>query len=228
VFQIQLFTSRQRGTGAIAIATLAWMMLLSAAPQAQAHHAMGGGLPTTWWQGLISGLAHPLIGPDHFAFIVAVGLLAATKRQGIWLPLAFLGAALAGSGLHLSGLSFPGLEFCVSASVLMFGILLAMKDRPHLLVTIALGAIAGLFHGYAYAEAIFGAEMTPLLAYLLGFTAIQFVVAMLAWLAGKFVLKSLTEPSTLTLRFAGFVISGAGTAFLSSVVIDAILPQPPA
>ena len=43
------------------------------APAAFAHHLMGGEVPTTAWQGLLSGLGHPIIGIDHFAFIVGVG-----------------------------------------------------------------------------------------------------------------------------------------------------------
>ena len=41
---------------------------------AQAHHVMDGMLPSTFVEGLLSGLGHPIIGPDHFAFVVAVGL----------------------------------------------------------------------------------------------------------------------------------------------------------
>ena len=37
-------------------------------------------------------------------------------------------------------------------------------------------AVAGLFHGYAYGEAIVGAETAPLAAYFLGFALIQFVL----------------------------------------------------
>jgi len=36
-------------------------------------------------------------------------------------------------------------------------------NKPNWLVLTVLGAIAGLFHGYAYGESIIGAGMTPLL-----------------------------------------------------------------
>ena len=45
---------------------------------AWAHHFMGGGLPQTFTQGLLSGLGHPVIGLDHAAFIVAAGFFLAT------------------------------------------------------------------------------------------------------------------------------------------------------
>lgn len=48
-------------------------LLLTLAP-ASAHHVMDGQLPSTFAQGLLSGLGHPVIGPDHLAFLIAVGV----------------------------------------------------------------------------------------------------------------------------------------------------------
>jgi len=41
------------------------------------HHpfAMPDGAQLSVWQGLISGLGHPLLGPDHFLFLLAMGLV---------------------------------------------------------------------------------------------------------------------------------------------------------
>ena len=52
-------------------------LALLLAPSASAHHALGGAMPASWTQGLMSGLAHPILGIDHLAFVVGVGLLAA-------------------------------------------------------------------------------------------------------------------------------------------------------
>ena len=49
---------------------------------AGAHHAIGGRIPSNGWEGLLSGLAHPVLGLDHFAFVVAVGLIAAVLCAG--------------------------------------------------------------------------------------------------------------------------------------------------
>lgn len=46
-----------------------------------AHHFMEDQLPQTFAQGLLSGLAHPVIGVDHLAFIVAAGFLLALVRH---------------------------------------------------------------------------------------------------------------------------------------------------
>src|SRR5262244_1869797 len=49
-------------------ATLAGALLL--ADPAFAHHLMGGRMPSTFVEGLLSGLGHPVIGIDHLAFLV--------------------------------------------------------------------------------------------------------------------------------------------------------------
>ena len=186
---------------------------------ALAHHPLGGRLPANFFEGFMSGVAHPVLGPDHFAFVVAAGLLAAIAPRGVWIPVAFVLAGLAGTGMHLMRLNLPAAEFFISASVLCFGWVLAMKQRPNLIVVSGLAALAGLFHGYAYGEAIVGAEMTPLFAYLVGFTCIQLAIALGAFAVGRALLGQSSEQPMLSFRFAGFAISGAGVAFLSGVIL---------
>ncbi|UBF26515.1 HupE/UreJ family protein [Kovacikia minuta CCNUW1] len=203
--------------------------LLFVTTPALAHHAMGGRMPSSFFEGFISGIAHPLIGPDHFAFIVAIGLLAVARRQGILIPVAFVLAAMVGTGLHLLQLSIPGVELFVSGSILVFGILLAMKESLGTGWVIGLSAVAGLFHGYAYGESIFGAEMTPLFAYLAGFTVIQLVVSLGAFWVGKAIVFSQgseSQPKSDRLRSAGLVICGVGLAFFVSQVVNILFPVP--
>ena len=57
-------------------AVLALAAALAAEP-ALAHHVMGGAMPATFGQGLLSGLGHPIIGLDHLAALVGAGLVAA-------------------------------------------------------------------------------------------------------------------------------------------------------
>ncbi|NET55247.1 MAG: hypothetical protein F6K47_03325 [Symploca sp. SIO2E6] len=202
-----------------AIALIVGISLLLSASPALAHHPFGGETPSNFFEGFFSGLGHPVVGPDHFAFVVAVGLLAAIKERGILIPIAFVLTALAGTGIHLMSLDLPMPEVIISASVLVFGILLALKNSPNSIVLIVLAAIAGLFHGYAYGEAIVGAQMTPLVAYLTGFTLIQLAIALFAFQIGKSVMRQVKEQPTLALRFAGFTICGAGAAFLCSAIL---------
>ncbi|MEM1310267.1 MAG: HupE/UreJ family protein, partial [Cyanobacteria bacterium P01_H01_bin.153] len=104
------------------------------------------------------------------------------------------------------------------------GVLLALRTPPKGGIVIGLATVAGIFHGFAYGEAIFGAGMGPLTAYLLGFAVIQLVIATAAFWIGKTVLERLVEPSGLALRFAGFVICGVGTTFLTTLVVDSVFP----
>ena len=207
--------TNQKAWLSVAIAFLVGNLLLSATP-AIAHHPFGGETPKNFFEGFVSGIGHPLLGPDHFAFIVAIGLLAALKKQGIIIPTAFVLASLAGTGIHLLSLNLPAPELFISASVLIIGAILAMKSSPNLIAIALLATVSGLFHGYAYGEAIVGAEMTPLLAYLAGFTCIQLAIALLAYALAKSVARTKTE---LPMREAGFTILGVGAAFLSAVVL---------
>jgi len=228
VFRSNRSTTVFQQAGLLFVSMLA---LLSVATPALAHHAMGGKMPANFFEGFMSGIAHPLIGPDHFAFIVAVGLLAVTRRQGILIPVAFVLSAMLGTGLHLAKLNVPGVELFVSGSILLFGILLVMKDRLNTVTITGLSAVAGLFHGYAYGESIFGAEMTPLLAYLAGFTVIQLVVSCAAFWIGRVTVlgrASENQPTTDKLRSAGLVICGVGLAFFVSQVVGIIFPVPSA
>jgi urease accessory protein len=195
--------------------------VLLASP-ALAHHAFGGRLPINPWEGFLSGLAHPIIGPDHFAFVVAVGLLAVNRRLGWLTPIAFVLTAMLGASLHLSGLNLPGIELWISGSVLLFGVLLALKGSPHPLLVTGLASLAGLFHGYAYGEAIFGAGMQPLIAYLAGFTTVQLLISLAAFGLGQRLLKPQQQPAFL--RSAGLVIAGVGLAFLATQLTTSLLP----
>lgn len=204
--------------------------LLSLATPALAHHAMGGKMPSNSIEGFLSGIAHPLIGPDHFAFIVSVGLLAATRKQGIVIPVAFVLAAMLGTGMHLAKLNVPGIELFVSGSIVLFGVLLAMKNTLNTVIVAGLSILAGLFHGYAYGEAIFGAKMTPLLSYLAGFTVIQLGVSLAAFWIGQRVVLNRPKAlrSSAPLSSAGLVICGVGLAFFITQVVGIIFPLPSA
>ncbi|MGF1524467.1 MAG: HupE/UreJ family protein [Leptolyngbyaceae cyanobacterium] len=207
-----------------AIAVLAITGLLFMPLSALAHHPFGGETPTYAIEAFLSGLGHPIIGLDHLAFVITAGLLAAVMGRGLSIPIAFVIASLAGTGIHMMELTLPASEFFIAASVLLFGILLAVKKQPHSMAVMVAAAIAGIFHGYAYGEAIVGAEMGPLAAYLFGFTFIQMAIALAAHWIGKTALAKTSGPSRLTLRFAGFVVCGCGVTFLSTLIVDTLLP----
>lgn len=183
---------------------------------AVAHHATGGRTPTSFWEGLLSGLAHPVIGLDHLAFVVAIGLLSARQVRGAWLPLFFVVAAMLGTGLHVMAVNLPLTEMAIAVSVIALGGLLALGQQLSFPLLAGLAALAGLFHGYAYGEAIVGAEMAPLVAYLAGFTVIQYAIAFLAFWLGRQGLQQSPGRAVDFFRYFGYGISVIGVILLGT------------
>ncbi len=153
-------------------AVLAVPLSLAAVP-AFAHHVMGGRTPSTFMEGLLSGLAHPVLGLDHLAFLVAIGLVVGIAGLSLLLPVAFIIAMALGVVLHAQGIGLPAAEYVVAASVVLAGILLVLRVELPVLAWGALFAVAGLFHGYALGEFIYGADRAALGSYLLGLVVIQ-------------------------------------------------------
>ncbi|TCT01577.1 HupE/UreJ family protein [Aquabacter spiritensis] len=193
---------------------LALLSLAALAAPAHAHHMMDGELPGTFSQGLLSGLGHPVIGLDHLAFIVAAGLVAGAYGLSLALPVAFVGASMVGVLAHVAGVSLPGAELLVAASVLLIGVLLARGAALGTPVWAGLFAVAGLFHGYAYGESIFGAEATPLVAYLAGLFVIQSAIAVGVALAARGL-----AIAPLNARLAGAAVAGIGIAVLAGQIL---------
>jgi urease accessory protein len=142
---------------------------------AAAHHPMGGGTPETLWQGFASGIGHPVIGLDHLAFLLAAGVLAAAlPRAQAWRAIAgFLVAGMAGLALHMAGIGLGMTGALVALSVLLAGLALLGAQRVTAPALLAGFALAGLFHGHAFAEAVIGAEASPIIAYMAGLGVIQ-------------------------------------------------------
>ncbi|WP_431281090.1 HupE/UreJ family protein [Humitalea sp. 24SJ18S-53] len=143
---------------------------------AAAHHPMGGATPSTFWHGLLSGLAHPVIGLDHLAFLLAFGFVAGLAGWGFGLPLLFVGASILGVASAWAGLALPGAEMLVAVSVIAVGGLLLVGRSVPRGAWAALVLLGGIAHGQAFAEAVLGAEATPVGAYLLGLGIVQAAV----------------------------------------------------
>jgi urease accessory protein len=195
----------------ISRATAALALGLGLVPPAAAHHVMGGGLPGTVWEGLLSGLGHPVIGIDHLAFVIGVGALAYLMGRVVLLPLVFVAGTVGGCVLHIAGYNLPTPEFVIAATVALAAALVAMRLKPRTDLLVGFLAWAGLFHGYAYGESIVGAETTPLAAYILGFGVIQGCVAVGSALALRAVVGRdwLSEASAMRLAGAGLALVAA-------------------
>lgn len=203
-------------------ASLALLIFTAQATTALAHHVMGGKTPSTFTEGLLSGLGHPVIGLDHFAAVVAVGCLAAAHRAASALAVAFVAAIMLGVTGHLQGAAVPAGEILVALSVIGLGAVMLRRTQMPVFAALTLFVLVGLIHGYALGESIYGAEPTPLYAYLLGLAVVQSGVALAAMSAARAVTRNSAD--LVTLRLIGAGIAGIGLAVLAQQLI----PAPPA
>jgi len=187
-------------------------LVLSAKP-ALAHHVMGGQMPLTFMDGLLSGIGHPIIGVDHLAAVIAVGVLAATQSRGEWLGLGYVIAMMVGAAAHIGEATVKGSEIFVAVSVIALGLVLVRRRPLRMDIAVALFAFAGLVHGYALGESIAGAQRAPLLAYFIGLALIQSAIV-LAALFGARVLATHKVAASIT-RVLGACIAGIGLAVLA-------------
>lgn len=203
----------RRGATALAIA------LAMLPGVALAHHPMGGKTPDSLVQGLLSGLGHPVIGLDHLAFIIAIGVACALAgvRSALF-PAVLVGATGAGVFAHWAGLALPMAELVVAISVVAVGLLL-LTGSAALVRFAPLAVIAAVFHGNAYGEAIIGAEATPLGAYLYGLVLVQTLVALAAFAGTTWLRGRLRAPARKRALFLGSgVVSLVGAAHVLSAV----------
>jgi urease accessory protein len=181
---------------------------------AYAHHAMDGALPGNLLQGLVSGLAHPIIGLDHFLFVIALGAACHYFGRRAATAAVFVGGTLAGTVFHLlqATLAYP--DVWVALSLLLLG---AWFYAGHSFMKsygmVVFFSLAGIAHGYAYGESIVGAEPTPMIAYLAGFTLVQLAVMFAASAAARYLDR--TKPEFRGAHALGGIMSIAGVAFLA-------------
>jgi urease accessory protein len=201
----------------IRCATFVGAGLLATAGTASAHHLMGGKIPSTFADGILSGLGHPIIGPDHLAFLVALGVAVGVGRLSFATPFLFLVAMACGVAAHAAAVTIPAAELIVALSVLVAGILLVVDRRVPASLWMTFFVIAGFFHGYAFGESIYGAEPTPLAAYLAGLVAVQTVLVV----GVALLTRAVWTLSGIAPRLAGAAICGVGFTVLVAQIIPA-------
>jgi urease accessory protein len=191
-------------------------LLVATTLSASAHHLMGGKMPGTFGEGLLSGLGHPVIGIDHLAILAAVGLATGAGGLSLAMPAIFVACSAIGVALHVNAVSIPASEALVALTVIVAGLLLALGRGVALAKWAVLFAAAGLLHGYAYGESIFGAETTPLSAYLVGLVVVQTALTVgIAFAARQMKLQL----SAINARLAGAALAGIGLAVLAAQLV---------
>jgi urease accessory protein len=149
--------------------------------------------------------------------VVAVGCLAAAHIAGARLAIGYVLAMIAGVAVHLQGMSVPAAEILVAVSVIVLGVALVREQQMPAAGALALFAAVGLLHGYALGESIYGAEPTPLYAYLLGLAVIQSAVVLGAMIVARMMWRRSDDHSPLRLTGAG--IAGIGLAILVQQIV---------
>ena len=127
---------------------------------------------------------------------------------------------MAGVAVHLMVASLPGAELWVALSVIALGAVLLTRRAMSAAAALALFAAVGLLHGYALGESIYGAEQTPLVAYLIGLAVIQGAIAVAAMSVARLLMRRMAEAAPLRLIGAG--ISGIGLAVFVQQIVPAV------
>jgi urease accessory protein len=170
---------------------------------------------SNWFDGFLGGLAHPVLGLHHLVSVVAIGLLSGVVVRGALVPVGFVLATLLGIINHLLYLNIPGAETAIAFFTIVFAVMLAIPNQPNLMILVLLTATAGLFHGYTYGPAILETPITSQIAYMLGLTLTQYVVAMSAREIGNIISMEKLQ----NIRFTGFAFWAMGIVFLSYSII---------
>jgi urease accessory protein len=136
------------------------------------------------------------------------------------LVVGYVVAMMLGVALHLTGATVPASELLVALTVLALGFVLLLDRGMSAAAALTAFALVGLIHGYALGESIYGAERTPLIAYLAGLAVIQSVIALAAMMVTR---AALRRADRVMPRLVGACVAGVGLA----VLVQQIIPAPP-
>lgn len=193
----------------LALLSALLLTLLLLAPSARAHHLMELlHLQPSPLTGLLSGLAHPWLGPDHLLFLLALALVGLRQRRRWMLGLLLTGLLGTALGLLLPGL--PAREVLVSFTLVLEALVLLERLPAALLLP------AFALHGYALSGAVLGWTTAPVAFYLLGLLLSQGSLLLLA----LFLLQRSCERLELPRRrLLAAVLLGCGAAFTWSALV---------
>ena len=174
---------------------------------------MGDSSQLTGWTGLISGIGHPLLGPDHLLFLLAIAFIGLKRPVGWILPMLAigLGGSLISQFIPLPDAVAPWAEALVSLSLVVEG-LIALSVAPAAWLLPLFG-----LHGFLLGSTIVGAEPTPLLTYFFGLLIGQAVLLALVCSGSQTVINRLGEQGR---RLGAGIWIGIGIAFAWVALID--------
>lgn len=179
------------------------LMSISSVALAHPGHEMSG---------FYTGLAHPFTGLDHLLAMVAVGLWAAQwGGHARWqVPASFIALLCLGGIVGINGFTLPGTEWGVAASLVVFGVFVALGSKLSVGTGILISGVFAFFHGAAHGVEIPNVSMG--FAYSMGF-----VVASALLHASGFLTGYATRFVPLVVRFAGAAIASTGAVLMSGI-----------
>ncbi len=189
--------------------TVSILLLATVAGSAAAH--TGEGLSG----GFASGFAHPLLGWDHVAAMVAVGLWGAfLGSPAIWiLPVVFPLVMALGGAMGVAGIPVPAVETGIAASALVLGLMVLFSVRPPIAVAAILVGAFAIFHGHAHGTEL--PDAANAVAYSVGFVIATGLLhlagialgGLVRWPAGRWLVRA-----------CGGGIALAGVGFLTGAL----------
>ncbi len=167
---------------------------------------------------LWAGLQHPFTGADHLLAMAAVGVWSALSARSaadtLRLPLAFVTLMLVGAALGLAGIALPAVEPMIATSLLVTGVMVALRAKLPARAGMAIVGGFALFHGYAHGAElpVTAGAMPAVLAYVGGF-AVATMALHVAGIAGGMLLR----------RRAAWIarVAGAGVALYGASLLVA-------
>ena len=164
-------------------------------------------------QGLFSGIGHPILGPDHLLFLLAITFVGLKHPKSWILPLlAFgMGGSLLAQFIPLPDAISSWAESLASLSLAVEG-LIALKLAPS-------AFLLPLFslHGFLLGNTIVGSEPNPLASYFLGLFLSQ---GSLLLLASNFSSRIIIYLEKRGQHITSGIWIGIGIAFAWATLID--------
>lgn len=168
--------------------------------------------------GFAHGFGHPMSGIDHILAMVAVGIFAANLGgRALWaVPLTFMTLMAAGGALGIAGVTLPFVEIGIALSIVVLGLLVAVRYEWPVAAAMSLVGLFAIFHGHAH-----GAEM-PVdasgAAYALGFVLATGLLHLAGIAVGLGISQVGARYSQRITQAGGVAVAVAGVLVLGGVI----------
>lgn len=192
------------------------LILLAAtalAPEAAFAHV---GVGST--SGFAHGFFHPIGGIDHVLAMVAVGMFAANLGgRALWaVPATFVAVMAFGGLLGIEHVAIPYVEIGIAVSVIVLGLVVALRVQWPVAMAMALVALFAIFHGHAHGEEmpLSASAATYAAGFVLG-TGLLHLAGIVLGIAGQ---RTSEFYGRRTAQLSGAAISLAGIGLLAGVL----------